>query len=153
MSNQFSDSLPAAIARLDAFTSGRMPRVRVGQLEAAIAGLDREAIGILLAHETIDDHVLRAALAIKRLAGEVNVLVHALGILLSLSYILEPGEIVKAVSLGAGTGGRRFDLESDRRIAEFKFTRWQGHDAVRQNELFADFVGLAESSGSLKRQL
>jgi len=130
-----------------------MPRVRVGQLEVAIAGLDREAINTLLASETIDDHVLRAALTIKRLAGEVNVLVHALGILLSLKHILEPDEILMAVSLGAGTGGRRYDLETDRRIAEFKFTRWRGHDAVRQNELFADFVYLAESADSRRRQL
>jgi hypothetical protein len=101
----------------------------------------------------IDDDVLRAALVLKQLAGEVNVLIHALGILLTLHHILEPGELVLSASLGAGTGGRPYDLETDRRIAEFKFTNWRGNDSVRQRELFADFVNLAEASDERRRQL
>lgn len=58
-----------------------------------------------------------------------------------------------ATSLGAGTGGRRYDLETTHRIAEFKFTQWRGHDAVRQRELFADFVNLAEADDTRRRQL
>lgn len=152
-----SIGLPAgiatAIARLDAFTSGQAPRARVSQLERSVVGLDSESVKRLLAQEMIDDDSLRAAIAIKELAGEVNVLIHALGILLTLGRILEPGEKVISTSLGAGTGGRRYDLETDRRIAEFKFTRWRGSDSVRQRELFADFVNLAEVVDPRRRQL
>ena len=38
----------------------------------------------------------------KRLAGQINVTIHALGILLCLPHILEPSERVEPVSLGAG---------------------------------------------------
>ncbi|WP_283814259.1 hypothetical protein [Bradyrhizobium aeschynomenes] len=44
--------------------------------------------------------------------------------MLCLPHILEEGEIVDYVSLGAGNTGRPFDLETNRRIAEFKFIHW-----------------------------
>jgi hypothetical protein len=62
-----------------------------------------------------------AAAALKRLAGQINVFIHATGILLCLPHILEPGESVEHVSLGAGNTGRECDLESNYRITEFKF--------------------------------
>lgn len=69
----------------------------------------------------------------------------ALGILLCLPSLLEPGETVEYVSLGAGNTGRAFDLETDRRIAEFKFIRWRGgSESIRQNALFKDFFLLVE---------
>lgn len=69
--------------------------------------------------------VLGAAALIKHLAGQINVVIHALGILLCLPHILRPGEVIDYVSLGAGNTGRAFDLETNHRIAEFKFIRWQ----------------------------
>jgi hypothetical protein len=147
------DPLSAAVSKLDGFTAGRTPKGWVTELERSITGVDRDAIASLLLSKRIDNDVLAAAIAIKTFAGEINVLIHAIGIMLALAQILVPGERVKAVSLGAGTGGRHHDLETDRRVAEFKFTRWRGHDAVRQRELFADFVALAESSDPRKRQL
>src|SRR5713226_4418403 len=106
-----SSAVSKALARLDAFTGGAMPRVRVSQLEGLLAGVDREALRSVLAREMINDDVLRAALLLKQLAGEVNVLIHAVGILLTLPHILEAGETVLSSSLGAGTGGRPYDLE------------------------------------------
>ena len=77
--------------------------------------------------------VLGAAGLIKRLAGQIHVVIHALGILLCLPRILQPGEVVEYVSLGAGNTGRAFDLETNQRIAEFKFIRWQGGaEVIRQ---------------------
>jgi hypothetical protein len=82
---------------------------------------------------------------VKRLAREINVVIHALGILLCLPHILEPEETIEYVSLGAGNTGRAFDLETNKRIAEFKFSRWQGGaEAIRQNSLFKDFYCMAE---------
>ena len=52
----------------------------------------------------------------KRLAGQINVTIHALGILMCLPHILEPDERVESVSLGAGNTGRDFDLETNVRV-------------------------------------
>ena len=58
---------------------------------------------------------------------------------------MESGEKVKSVSLGAGNTGRKFDLETNRRIAEFKFIDWRGGaESIRQNGIFKDFFELAE---------
>lgn len=46
--------------------------------------------------------------------------------LLSLPNILDSGERVESLSLGAGNTPGGHDLVTDRRIAEFKFTRWRG---------------------------
>jgi hypothetical protein len=143
----------AAIARLQEFVGAEPPRARIGQLERELVNADTERLASILGRERIDDDVLRAALLVKQLAGEVNVVVHAVGILLALPYILVRGEQVLEASLGTGTGGRTYDLSTTQRIAEFKFTRWRGHDSVRQRELFADFVNLAEapSDGRLRQ--
>ena len=91
---------------------------------------------------------------IKRLAGEIHVVIHALGILLCLPHILKTGEIVESVSLGAGNTGKAFDLETNRRIAEFKFIRWQGGaEMIRQNALFKDFYLMAEHSTHKEKYL
>ena len=98
-----------------------------------------------LAEAGVKAEVLGAAGTIKRLAGQVNVVVHALGILLCLPRILQPGEIIEYVSLGAGNTGKMFDLETNQRIAEFKFIQWRGgSEAIRQNGLFKDFYFMAE---------
>jgi hypothetical protein len=71
--------------------------------------------------------------------------IHALGILLCLPHILQNGESIEYVSLGAGNTGRAFDLETNQRIAEFKFIHWQGGpESIRQNALFKDFYEMAE---------
>jgi hypothetical protein len=89
--------------------------------------------------------VMAAAALMKRVAGQINVVVHALGILLCLPHILKADEVVEYVSLGAGNTGRAFDLETNQRVAEFKFIRWLGGpEAIRQNALFKDFYLLAE---------
>lgn len=82
---------------------------------------------------------------IKQIAGQINVVIHAVGILACLARILRPGEVIEYVSLGAGNTGRDFDLETNHRIAEFKFIRWQGGpESIRQNALFKDFYAMAE---------
>ena len=53
-----------------------------------------------------------AALLVKRSAGQINVIVHAVGILVALRKILEPGELVQSLSIGAGNTGRAHDLEN-----------------------------------------
>jgi len=146
-------SVSVALNSLQTFLGDKPPRERVRQLELVVVGVGATEAAAILQHEHIDDDVLRAALLVKRAAGEVNVVIHALGIMLSLPHLLEDGETVISTSLGAGAGGRRYDLETTHRIAEFKFTRWRGNDSLRQRELFADFVNLAEAADTRRRQL
>jgi len=90
--------------------------------------------------------LLQALLELKRVSGQINVSIHAVGVLLSLSAILKPHELVESLSLGAGNTGRSFDLVTNGRIAEFKFIRWRGGaESIRQNAIFKDFYGLAEA--------
>jgi hypothetical protein len=68
--------------------------------------------------------------------------------------ILEKGETVEYVSLGAGNTGREFDLETNCRIAEFKFIHWRGGaESIRQNQLSKDFYLLAESTSKKRKYL
>ncbi len=58
--------------------------------------------------------------------------------------MLEAGEHVESLSLGAGNTGRTFDLETDRQVGEFKFIAWRsGAESIRQNGLFIDIFRLA----------
>jgi hypothetical protein len=58
------------------------------------------------------------------------------------------------VSLGAGNTGRQFDLETNLRVAEFKFISWRGGpESIRQNGLFKDFFMLAESDVDKRKYL
>ncbi|WP_227672747.1 hypothetical protein, partial [Komagataeibacter sp. FXV3] len=90
----------------------------------------------------------------KRLAGQINVTIHALGILLCLPHILEPGERVEYASLGAGNTGRKFDLETNLRVAEFKFIKWRGGpESIRQNGVFKDYLLLAADNTTKRKYL
>lgn len=57
----------------------------------------------------------------KAFAGQIDVLVHAVGILVGLPYVLEDDEEIESLSLGAGSSGRDHDLVTNTRVGEFKF--------------------------------
>ncbi len=119
----------------------------LSRIEASLRGATLDGLQAKLAGFNASKGALAAAGELKRVAGQVNVVIHALGILLCLPHILEADETVQYVSLGAGNTGRQFDLETDRRVAEFKFIQWQGGpETIRQNSLFKDFYLLAEYS-------
>lgn len=127
---------------------------RLSTLEHRLTGKFGDACDLLCNQEAINVSLLSAALTIKQLAGQVNVIIHASAILLLIPRILEPGEVVQSVSLGAGNTNRDFDLETDRRIAEFKFISWRGgSESIRQNSLFKDFYWLAEHETHKSRYL
>jgi hypothetical protein len=82
--------------------------------------------------------------------GRINDLIHAAGIVLTLLHLLDEGErITTRPSLAAGNDPRRpYDLQTDRRAAEFKFSQWKGADAARKRQTFKDLVLLAASDAS-----
>jgi len=142
-----------AISVLQGF-SGTNLTVTLARIEASLRGANTDTCSTSLADSLADTSTLAAAGLVKRLAGEINVVIHALGILLCLPHILEPQETIEYVSLGAGNTGREFDLETDKRIAEFKFIRWQGGaEAIRQNSLFKDFYCMAACASSKRKFL
>jgi len=114
-------------------------------LEASFAGANAASIQRDLTDSKVSHDLLAAAYVMKQVAGQINVVIHAIGILMCLPHVLEPGEHILSLSLGAGNTGRAFDLETDRRIAEFKFIHWQGGaETIRQNSLFKDLYQMIE---------
>jgi len=125
------------------FTGDDLTR-KLSKLEGAVRGVTAGDCASFLKSASAGHDVLAAAAEMKRLAGQINVTIHALGILLCLPHILETSERVESVSLGAGNTGRAFDLETNLRVAEFKFIRWRGGpESIRQNSIFKDHVLLA----------
>jgi hypothetical protein len=145
--------LTQIIATLQKF-SGADLTTTLARVEGELRGASLEECNAVLSTAGAERQALAAAAALKRVAGQVNVAIHALGILLCLPHILEPGEKVEYVSLGAGNTGRDFDLETNYRVAEFKFIRWRGGpESIRQNSIFKDFFLLAESESAKRKYL
>jgi hypothetical protein len=135
------------------FANSNLTKTLAG-IEALLANKGRAAASSLSAAEGWDRSLLSAALDVKFAAARINDIVHAVGILVSLPKILKPGEKIISMSLGAGNTNRSWDLETDLRIAEFKFIHWRGGaETIRQNALFKDFFFLAEDASKKARYL
>lgn len=135
-------------------TLGEGPALRstISGIESSLRGKQRRAAERTIASHNVDEGLLQGALAIKNLAGQINVIVHVVGILVALPHILERDERIESVSLGAGNTGRDHDLVTDRRIAEFKFIAWRGgSETIRQNVLFIDLFNLASVRTTKRR--
>lgn len=146
-------TLVEAAEQMQRFEQGSL-RDRIAALELDLHAADGAACAALAPSAGVSPELWTAAQQLKRVAGQINVVVHASGILLALPYLLEEGEVVEALSLGAGNTGVPFDLITDRRVAEFKFTHWRGGaESVRKRELFKDFYLLAEADTPKQRYM
>ena len=145
--------LSEAATLLNAFAGPDLTRT-LAKIEASLKGQTNSTCPNAIVGCGAKNDVLAAAALMKRVAGQINVVIHALGILLCLPHILKANEVVEYVSLGAGNTGRAFDLETNQRLAEFKFIRWQGGpETIRQNALFKDFFLLAEYPSAKSKYL
>src|SRR6266511_3684216 len=74
---------------------------------------------------------------------------------LVLPMILEEGEVISnRPSLGPGNDkSRPFDLETNRRVAEFKVALWSGGDMMRKRGVTADLVRLALDESGRRPEL
>src|SRR5438552_3747247 len=115
-----SNALVDAARQIQSFEGDSLTG-RLARLETLFRKANRERAAKLSTSQDIGPGLLRAALELKNLAGQINVLIHAAGILTALPSILEDREVIQSLSLGAGNTGRPFDLETNRRVAEFKF--------------------------------
>lgn len=146
-------SIDQAIEAIERFQGTSLTK-SISGIEEKIEGWGLNEAKSFCRGRGIDDEFLASALSIKKVAGQINVIIHAAGILRSLQDILEPGEKVDYVSLGAGNTGRTFDLETNYRVAEYKFIDWQGGaESIRQNGIFKDFFELAEYETDKKKFL
>ena len=146
-------SLQQHIDLLDKFVTSDLRSV-IARFENAVGGLNNCQIKGFLDTNDIKPELLVAAAEVKRISSQIDVTMHALGILSVLPHLLEDGEILECVSLGAGNTGRKFDLETNFRIAEFKFIKWRGGpESIRQNGIFKDFFDLATAETSKRRYL
>jgi hypothetical protein len=150
-----NSSLGASLTELT-LAFGQNPLAAIQRLEGDLAGraTGREEIRGYLARTGLTPGTMHAALEIKRVSGQINVLVHAAGIMTSLPFILEAEEQIQSISLGAGNTGKDFDLETNIRVAEFKFVSWRGGpEAIRQNQVFKDLLKLLWDTSTRRKQL
>ena len=107
-----------------------------------------------LEERKIDRRLLDSCFEAKKMFSQINTIIHSVGILVCLPNILAKNEEVCKLSLGAGNTGKAFDLETNMRVAEFKFIDWKGGpESIRQNGVFKDFFTLAESETTRKKEL
>lgn len=128
----------------------------ISELERLLDGADAGDVAELVSGHGVTPGMLAAAFEARRQFGRLNDVIHAAAIGLALPSILEDGErLVRRPSLAAGNDpGRPFDVETDRRAAEFKLARWDGHDAGRKRSLFKDLVHLALADvGERRREI
>lgn len=146
-------TIDKALRALEAF-QGESLTESLADIESCIVGSGIGDLEGFCRVRGIDESFMDSAISIKRVAGQINVIIHAAGILKSLSGLLQPDEKVESVSLGAGNTGRNFDLETNLRVAEYKFIDWQGgSESIRQNGIFKDFFELAEFETNKKKYL
>lgn len=145
--------LDEAYRRVQDFKRGSL-RETISRLEDIFQKLNASDSKRDLEAWPIDAELLKSALILKLASAQINEVVHSVGILLSLPHILGLDENVEFLSLAAGNTGRPFDLQTNHRIAEFKFIDWKGGpESIRQNSLFKDFYELAEYDTSKQRFL
>lgn len=111
-------SIKEALSALESFQGDSLTE-SLSKIESEVIGSSLENISNFCTEKGIDNSFMESALTVKQLAGQINVIIHAGGILKSLDGILEDGEVVESVSLGAGNTGRKFDLETNLRVAEY----------------------------------
>ena len=134
---------------------GRSPLAHtVADLEIALDGCGRDDVARVASDHDVTVELLRSAVAARDTFGKLNDLIHATAIALALPHLLKPGETLLRPSLAAGnTPERLFDVETDLRIAEFKFARWDGHDGGRQKPTVKDLARLAADSSGRRAEL
>lgn len=147
---------PDQLASVVAALSSQPLTSRVASVEAALEGLTADGVRTVLGGGLLSAETAAAAIAVRESLGRISDLIHASVICATLPRILEPDErITVRPSLASGNDPtRHYDLETDRRIAEFKVAVWQtGSNVMRKRTVFADLVALAMDPRPLRKQL
>lgn len=124
-------------------------------LKAKLSEIKHDLIGKTKNEISEQKNLYEAALIVKKVSAQIDEMVHATGIINCLPKILEANEIIEDLSLAAGSEGEGFDLVTNKRIAEFKFARWQDTAAngMRKRQVFSDLVNLYLFPTEKKKEL
>ncbi|WP_084510680.1 hypothetical protein [Nocardia lijiangensis] len=149
------DELAESFATLSRFLTDHDLTAHLADAEAALHHAGSATSREVTTKYGFSDDLLDAALAVRTQVGRLNDVIHATVIARVLPVILEEGEVVvRRPSLGAGNDrSRPFDLETDRRIAEFKVAQWKGADTMRKRGIVSDLVHLALDESGRRAQL
>jgi hypothetical protein len=142
-----------ALLKIEGF-KGSSLKTKLSELEAMVVGIRMRNSDSFYAEQGLDTALMLSARRLKAAAAQIDEVIHSVGILQSLQHILEYDEQVEYVSFGAGNTGKKFDLETNKRMAEFKFIDWQPKsNTIRENGIFKDFYSLAEHDTNKKKEL
>lgn len=142
-----------AISLVNAF-KGEELRETIADIEEQLPPADIGKAKRVIQSYGVNLDLIQAAAAVKRASAQIDVVIHTAGILYALPYILDEGEVVERLSLGASSARSEFDLETNLRVAEFKFIHWQEkRNAVRNKTLFQDFFKLVRAKTSKRKFL
>lgn len=113
-------------------------------LKTRLTGIKHDLVGKKKSEISEQRYLYEAALIVKKVSAQIDEMVHATGIINCLPKILDLNETIEDLSLAAGSEGEGFDLVTNKRIAEFKFARWQNTAAngMRKRQVFSDLVNL-----------
>lgn len=151
---QSGDDFASALKSLGAFLDRAPLTDSIADLEAALEDSTQADVDGLLRTAGVSPTLLKDAMTVRARIGRVSDVIHAAAIALALPELLEPAEVIARPSLGAGNDpSRPFDLETDRRVAEFKLARWKGSDAMRKRQTFKDLVHLAAEQSDRAAEL
>ena len=144
-----------AIEQMARFLAGDRMSSLVRDLEEELEGADAGSAVAAAAEAGLTTRLLSEAFLLRRHLDRFNDLIHAAAITLALPKILEDGEVVATrPSLDAGNDRPHgFDLETDRRIADFQISIWTGRDAIRQRMVFQDLMQLAMQPAGRRTEL
>ncbi|MFD3507992.1 hypothetical protein [Nocardia sp. NPDC058666] len=147
--------LAESFATLSRFLTDHDLTAHLAAAEADFHHAGSEASRDVTTRYGFSDDLLDSALAVRAHVGRLNDVIHATVIARVLPDILEEGEVViRRPSLGAGNDpSRPFDLETNRRIAEFKVAQWKGADTMRKRGVVSDLVHLALDESGRRAQL
>lgn len=150
------DGPPAArMEDLAALLSGGWVSGLVDGLQEDLEGADADTAVAAAELAGVTTDLLNEAITVRRHLGRLNDLIHASAITLALPRILEDGEtVINRPSLEtSGERSNGFDLETDRRVADFQVGVWTGKDAIRKRMVFQDLVHLAANHTGRRAEL
>ncbi|MFV2044535.1 MAG: hypothetical protein ACC700_15040 [Anaerolineales bacterium] len=146
-------SIQSNIQRVREFRGDSLTET-IAAIETTLSGSSKRQADDAANHLAIDSDLLVAAAGVKDASAQIDVVIHAVGILYSLPYLLVGDEVIETISLGAGNAAGEHDLVTNRRLAEFKFISWRPKgNAVREKSVFEDFVKLAMAPDSRQKYI